>query len=725
MTDYLGPLPLGNIAAGGTYTLKAWQPSGAGADLEVTVRGTSADTLAAAIEVLVAQLRQGNTYAHFEPGVTYPVVYRVAEVSGFAQVQPGTWPAFEQRVSFTLALSAMPQGALTTLYSAQHVDTPASVALAALLGTNPPPLDVTIDDDSGYDMHSVWAALAPTAVSDALWLIKASTMTWVTMLSGTASAVTWVDGTYVYTTSASYQTTNIDTSQYPPGKYRLLARPWMTAGTAYVKDSQNDDPVPVTRTSPHLVHVGDLDLPAADTAPGTAANLTLSVKSDGTNTLGVDAFVLLPLDYGYFSWHHDTATVEIDQLDVGPSGVFMDGVCDTEYLKGNVLLPRTLAAHVGTLVASPSPTGSTWPSDWGRTDSSDVTAADGKFQIATTAGGKYAWYAATVAGAPLVVPGAWYEVTLTRQVTARSAGEAVVQLLWTDVDGNTVRLDTLATMAAVDASPVALVLYSKAPVHAARAWVLVGAPEAAGSASESALSPSADDGFVYNRHVSYGTAAGSWVSGGVLTSGDCAVGQQISAGDYLVYETFLDFDTSALPAEAAVDAVELELYVNDESSDTDFVLEARACDWGASLTTDDWVPYTGLGALNLLASLDTSGITVNEYNALAEEDAFAAAVNLSGETRIVLNSSRHRLTNTPSGDEYVGFHSSDGAHPPLMTVHYTAGGVSLTAQFSAVVLRRCPLRLILVAEDASGLLVSYRHPVHLTVRYTPRYQVAR
>jgi hypothetical protein len=55
----------------------------------------------------------------------------------------------------------------------------------------------------------------------------------------------------------------------------------------------------------------------------------------------------------------------------------------------------------------------------------------------------------------------------------------------------------------------------------------------------------------------------------------------------------------------------------------------------------------------------------------------------------------------------------------------TSSDADLTVYYSAAVLRRCPMRLILVAEDAAGACTSYRHPVHLTLRYTPRYEVSR
>ena len=483
MTDYLGPLTLGTS---GTYALTACSFSGSSASLTVAVTGATADTMTAAREALVAQLAVGNTYVHWTPGGTYPVVYRIVGVEGVTtdEYQGVLAAAPWSLVSFTLNLAGQPAGALTTLYSAQHVDTPASVALSALLGTNPTSLDVTIDDDAGTDMHSVWAALAPTALSDAKWLVDVYPMTWTTMSNGTTDAAMWFNRSR-YTTSSSYQTTPLDTSQYPAGKYRLLARVKQAAGTGYIKDSQNDVAVAVTKTTPHLLVVGDLDLPVSDTAAGSASNLTLSARSDGTNRLDVNAFVLLPLNYGFFSWHPDTSTTEIDRLDVGPSGIYMwttgtaDGITDMTYFSGGILTPRVLAAHVGTLVTTASPSGANWPTDWTRTNGTDVTADTSRFKVVcAAASSKYAIFAATNATTPLIVPGAWYELSFTRDVDSWSAGAATASIVWQDVDGNTVRTDVLSTTSANDASPLAVTVYAKAPAHAARAQLQLGGTSA-------------------------------------------------------------------------------------------------------------------------------------------------------------------------------------------------------------------------------------------------------
>jgi hypothetical protein len=471
--DYLGPLTLSPT---GTYRLLTWVKADADdgsitAALSLNVHAASSDALATAVEALYAACAAGNTYVHSQPGVTNPVAYVVTGLADWKLADLVSWQANWQGVSFTLRLAAQPAGALTTLYSAQAMNLPTSVSLSTLLGTHPTQLDLTVLDDtaSPVHMHSVLAALAPTALSDDKWLVLASALTWTTMSSGTG-ATYWGNSTR-YTTSSSWQTASLDTSRYPAGKYRLFARVAQEAGTGYVMDSQNQVAAPITRSTPHLIAVGDLDLPVQDTAYGTASNLTLSVRSDGTNDCTVNAFVLLPLTWGYVAWHPDVATQYIDQLDVGPTGIFMDNVTDVTYLQGGVLSPAVLATHIGTLVATASPSGSSWPTDWDKT-ASGVSADTSRFKCVGAS--KYAWYAATNAATPLIVPGQWYELSFTRDVDSYVAGNVTAQIVWQDVDGNTVRTDTPSSVAANDASPVAVTVYGKAPAHAARAQVKLG-----------------------------------------------------------------------------------------------------------------------------------------------------------------------------------------------------------------------------------------------------------
>jgi hypothetical protein len=142
-------------------------------------------------------------------------------------------------------------------------------------------------------------------------------------------------------------------------------------------------------------------------------------------------------------------------------------------------------------------------------------------------------------------------------------------------------------------------------------------------------------------------------------------------GTYVVNEAFLRFNTSFLGTDTIVSAV-LSLYVENNASVTDFVLEARLHDWGITLEAADWVAGDDIASKILLASIDTSTVTQGAYNDLTDV-ALPANINKTGFTNFLLNSSRQRLANAPTTDEYVAVtNKADGGAstgPKLTIVH--------------------------------------------------------
>lgn len=200
----------------------------------------------------------------------------------------------------------------------------------------------------------------------------------------------------------------------------------------------------------------------------------------------------------------------------------------------------------------------------------------------------------------------------------------------------------------------------------------------------------AADGYVRSGDPTYSTAR----AGASLETGDAAafynLGQTWNGFNYLIYEVFLSFDTSSIPDDAVISAVELSLYGNGDLSDTDFDIEARLYDWGASVTTADWVAGASLGGYTLLASRSTSGLSVAGYNAFTENGSnFRDNINKTGTTSILLCSSRHRAGNTPTGNEYVTFFSTDETgttkDPKLVVTYTTSTTHTAAAALSAAV----------------------------------------
>jgi hypothetical protein len=191
----------------------------------------------------------------------------------------------------------------------------------------------------------------------------------------------------------------------------------------------------------------------------------------------------------------------------------------------------------------------------------------------------------------------------------------------------------------------------------------------------------AADGLVYGLNATYTTAR---------STASVADGTYLFIGQALGYycgESFLSFITSDVPDDATISAAILSLYVAGEQSVTDFTLEARLRDWGATLTTADWVAGASLSALTLLASKSTVGISGAAYLALTSEAAFATNVNKTGTTLLLLDSSRHVAGTTPTGNEYIDCSSSEYAgttQDPKLVVTYTALPTVTTAAISAI-----------------------------------------
>ena len=193
----------------------------------------------------------------------------------------------------------------------------------------------------------------------------------------------------------------------------------------------------------------------------------------------------------------------------------------------------------------------------------------------------------------------------------------------------------------------------------------------------------ADDGEGGGSNGTYAAArAGTGSPFGAAAAATYAtVGQAkvvVTFTEYQVFESFLAFNTSSIPDGDTVSAAVLNLTSYADNSTTDFTLEARLYDWGASLTTADWV--TSLSSQTLLAHRDTaSGWTVNTAYDLTD-DAFAANVSKTGSTRILLCSDHTTSNTAPTGLEHVTAYSADytgTTRDPKLTVTYAAGGGAL------------------------------------------------
>lgn len=183
----------------------------------------------------------------------------------------------------------------------------------------------------------------------------------------------------------------------------------------------------------------------------------------------------------------------------------------------------------------------------------------------------------------------------------------------------------------------------------------------------------AGDGYLRKYDATYLTAR--TMASATVVSGSAAllyVGQYTG---YYCWESFIDFDTSAIPDADDVTIAVLSLDGAEDTSATDFTVEARLYDWGGTLGSADAVAGADLGSHTLLASWDTSGYSAS-YNDFTSEAAFVSNISKTGTTSLILNSSRHRNGDTPTGGEFVGFWDQGAAgtteDPKLVVTHAPA-----------------------------------------------------
>lgn len=183
------------------------------------------------------------------------------------------------------------------------------------------------------------------------------------------------------------------------------------------------------------------------------------------------------------------------------------------------------------------------------------------------------------------------------------------------------------------------------------------------------------DGYITSASATYSAARSGTGTAANTTGTELIVANHLSGGTYTCAEGFIAFDTSSIDDSATVSAATLTVTLKTDLSTTDFTLEARTHSWG-TLTTADWVAGADLGSLTLLASRSSSTMTVvNTAYALTSEAAFIDAINKTGSTEIILNNSRHRNGDVPTGLEtqfYYSANESGTSRDPTLVVEYGA-----------------------------------------------------
>lgn len=153
---------------------------------------------------------------------------------------------------------------------------------------------------------------------------------------------------------------------------------------------------------------------------------------------------------------------------------------------------------------------------------------------------------------------------------------------------------------------------------------------------------------------------------------------QLYSTPYDNYEVLAAFDTSSLPDNAIISDVAFSMNVTSAPTiGVAFTLEARGYDYGASATVDDYITSTGLASYDLLASYDipTGSLSTGYKTFTSSGSTFNNYINLTGDTKFIIVSSRFRNENTPTAGvlEYVNFEGVAHANstPCKLVITYT------------------------------------------------------
>lgn len=178
-------------------------------------------------------------------------------------------------------------------------------------------------------------------------------------------------------------------------------------------------------------------------------------------------------------------------------------------------------------------------------------------------------------------------------------------------------------------------------------------------------------------------AGTSTLTAGTVTDTNRATAGQQEFFGYRWWSFFFAFDTSAIDDTDTVDSATVSIYFHTDSSSTDFTIEIREKDWGASVTTADFVAGASLSGLTLLASKTTSGLSTAAYTDFTSEAAITSWVNKTG-TSYALMCSSHTTNNTAPGvgatvsvDGYTADDSGTTRDPKLVVNTTAAGGAEI------------------------------------------------
>lgn len=190
---------------------------------------------------------------------------------------------------------------------------------------------------------------------------------------------------------------------------------------------------------------------------------------------------------------------------------------------------------------------------------------------------------------------------------------------------------------------------------------------------------SSSDGYIRDSDETYITAWGS-LTGIISDAGNSAtIGQKKTIfvpPTYVIYRSFVFFDTSSLVDDLVIDTAVLGLYGSQDVSASDFnivVQDGQPTYPHDPLEIGDYsnLHYSGDGGSFSTSSWSTSG-----YNNISLNSDGKSWIDKTGWTKLCLRSSEDIAMSSPTGSEFVLWYTSEqgSGYQPFLEVTWVVGG---------------------------------------------------
>lgn len=177
-----------------------------------------------------------------------------------------------------------------------------------------------------------------------------------------------------------------------------------------------------------------------------------------------------------------------------------------------------------------------------------------------------------------------------------------------------------------------------------------------GSTSDGAIQSGLVDGNTYAQARAGQSLVAADTAGSAFLQHGNVNGSGKGTFTYSIKNLYFAFDTSVVPSGDSVTAVDFSLVTaSSKGGSTWNAVEAFYYDWGAALTTADWVDGTIVAGLTKVASVTLAAWTVNARNSFVENGSnFKNNIQKGSTTRLFVCFDTFRTGTAPSDSQLVG-----------------------------------------------------------------------